>query len=772
MIEMPSAGAAIPNGVGMTVTENIYPVNTIVEFQGEDDFALSNEVADLTSPQDLRGGVLSENDGGGDFGQSTTNAVAANVADEPSVAHRALRDVSFSEDKSALSRTNGSDKDNGSLSLADFIGDTGAALLPLAAENSFTQNPQDALSPLDAIDEDNDTLAHGAAVRGIDTLGLTPTTTVFDNVGTAAALSLPPPLTEGFALVVESSAAVATAIPEDTDVGNAVASALSVEPVDTPGVDPSTAGAIPELIAGVSIEASALNVTVLRDSDGDQIPDNADNAIFVSNSDQRDSNGDGYGNVIDADLNGDKVIDVEDLLIFRVAFGATGLIDGTDPRADADFDGDGVVDVVDLLAFRGLFGKPLGASYVDAENTPPSVALENLETTLAENADTTLAIRVATIAVTDDGLGVNGLSLTGADADLFEIFDNAGSLELRLVAGAALDFETNPSLDVTVEVDDDTVGASPDASAPFSVAVTDVDGTGPAAVLTTVITSLPENADTGAAIVVATIETNPSLDVTVEVDDDTVGASPDASAPFTVTVTPPENAAPTAVTLTPETISLPENADTTAAIKVADIAVTDDGLGMNVLSLTGADADLFEIVDNAGSLELRLVAGAALDFETNPSLDVTVEVDDATVGASPDASAPFTVAVTDVDENFGPITLDGALADWAGDQARHAAVDDGDTGYAAYGTYQAGAFVFALSADDVIGQDTTIWLDTDRRSRTGFNVFDAVGAEYNINLGPDGCAALYTGAARRLWSRTTSPTSSTRPQHARTRAAV
>ena len=68
--------------------------------------------------------------------------------------------------------------------------------------------------------------------------------------------------------------------------------------------------------------------------------------------------------------------------------------------------------------------------------------------------------------------------------------------------------------------------------------------------------------------------------------------------------------------------------------------------GTNTLSLSGADAALFEI---SGS-ELRLKAGASLDFETNPTLDVTVEVDDSTVGATPDDTAALAITITDVVE--------------------------------------------------------------------------------------------------------------------------
>ena len=104
------------------------------------------------------------------------------------------------------------------------------------------------------------------------------------------------------------------------------------------------------------------------------------------------------------------------------------------------------------------------------------------------------------------------------------------------------------------------------------------------------------------------------------------------------------NLAPTALDLGNTVTAIDENTATSARIKLADVAVTDDGLGTNVLGLTGADAALFE-VDATG---LYLKAGVALDFETQASLNVTVTVDDADVGASPDASAAYTLTINDV----------------------------------------------------------------------------------------------------------------------------
>jgi|GEM_PF-551653 len=208
-------------------------------------------------------------------------------------------------------------------------------------------------------------------------------------------------------------------------------------------------------------------------------------------------------------------------------------------------------------------------------NDAPSIELTNTVTVLPENADTSSAIQVAEIVVTDDSLGTNVLSLAGDDATLFEIV--AGGLYLK--AGIMLDFEIQPVLNVTVAVDDSTVGGEPDDTANLSINITDI------------------------------------------------------------------NEAPS-VTLNNTITELPENANTSSAIQVAEIVVTDDALGTNVLSLSGADSALFEIT--AGDLYLK--AGTVLDFELQPTLNVIVAVDDATIGDTPDDSATLTINITDVDE--------------------------------------------------------------------------------------------------------------------------
>ncbi|MFK7886817.1 MAG: thrombospondin type 3 repeat-containing protein [Gammaproteobacteria bacterium] len=87
------------------------------------------------------------------------------------------------------------------------------------------------------------------------------------------------------------------------------------------------------------------------DTDGDGVSDDLDNCTEVANADQIDSNGDGFGNICDADLNNDGVINVTDLGLLRAVF-------FTDD-ADGDFNGDGVVNVTDLgLMRQSFFGAP------------------------------------------------------------------------------------------------------------------------------------------------------------------------------------------------------------------------------------------------------------------------------------------------------------------------------------------------------------------------------------------------------------------------------
>lgn len=90
------------------------------------------------------------------------------------------------------------------------------------------------------------------------------------------------------------------------------------------------------------------------DTDFDLMLDPLDNCILVANTDQRDTDGDGYGNICDADLNGDLQVNLSDFSLFRSVFGTLG--------PDADFDGDGQVNLSDSSILRASFGSAPGPS--------------------------------------------------------------------------------------------------------------------------------------------------------------------------------------------------------------------------------------------------------------------------------------------------------------------------------------------------------------------------------------------------------------------------
>ena len=89
-------------------------------------------------------------------------------------------------------------------------------------------------------------------------------------------------------------------------------------------------------------------------SDTDQVADFADNCTLVSNNDQRDADGDGFGNVCDPDLNNDGIVDFGDWGILKSLFGTTD--------EEADLNADGIVDFGDWSVMKLYLGQPPGPS--------------------------------------------------------------------------------------------------------------------------------------------------------------------------------------------------------------------------------------------------------------------------------------------------------------------------------------------------------------------------------------------------------------------------
>jgi PKD repeat protein len=118
------------------------------------------------------------------------------------------------------------------------------------------------------------------------------------------------------------------------------------------------------LISAPATTTATINAVVSLDSDNDGVDDTLDNCIDSPNGplipdaggfSQRDTDGDGYGNVCDADLNGDASVNFTDYSLFRNVFGQPG-------SSDADFNGDGAVNFTDYSLFRSAFGGVPGPS--------------------------------------------------------------------------------------------------------------------------------------------------------------------------------------------------------------------------------------------------------------------------------------------------------------------------------------------------------------------------------------------------------------------------
>ncbi len=178
--------------------------------------------------------------------------------------------------------------------------------------------------------------------------------------------------------------------------------------------------------------------------------------------------------------------------------------------------------------------------------------------------------------------------------------------------------------------------------------------------------------------------------------------------PFTISITDVNE--PPGLSLANKITSLPETINTSVRVKVADIVVSDDALGINTLSLSGADAALFEIYGG----DLYIKAGTALDYHTNPALDVTVSVDDPAVGATPDDSESMSITVTEV---LYTLTV----------YASGGSVDPAGGSYLAGSTvtlhaYPAAGYEFAGWSGDASGTSTTtsVVMNSDKTVYAGF----------------------------------------------------
>ncbi len=103
-----------------------------------------------------------------------------------------------------------------------------------------------------------------------------------------------------------------------------------------------------------SVVGATYTIALDPDSDGDGIPDSSDNCTNEQNADQRDTDGDDYGNLCDTDFNNDYVTNFGDLIYMKSVWLSS------DP--DADLNGDGSVNFGDLIIMKMKWLQPPGPS--------------------------------------------------------------------------------------------------------------------------------------------------------------------------------------------------------------------------------------------------------------------------------------------------------------------------------------------------------------------------------------------------------------------------
>jgi len=127
--------------------------------------------------------------------------------------------------------------------------------------------------------------------------------------------------------------------------------------------------------------------------------------------------------------------------------------------------------------------------------------------------------------------------------------------------------------------------------------------------------------------------------------------------------------------------------------------------------------------------------------------DVLVDVNNTAFLPGDYAAGGYTLQPAQPTTTIGSVTLDGSLSDWtAADRLDHPG--SGQSGYEIYGRFENDYYIVAIKSAVEIGANTTAWLNTDRNTTTGYQIFGwAGGAEYNVNFGSNLMPSLYSGAA-------------------------
>ena len=318
----------------------------------------------------------------------------------------------------------------------------------------------------------------------------------------------------------------------------------------------------------------------------------------------------------------------------------------------------------------------------EAPSNSEPVFTEGSSTTRSvdENSGSGVDIGSAVSATDADGDTLS-YSLSGTDAGSFSIDNSSGQIS----TSASLDFETDDSYSVTVNVSDGQDGIS---SISVTITVTDVNDApvftaGSSTTRTiaentiantnigTVITATDDDGDTltytlggidAASFSIDSttgqLQTQAALDYENKSSYSVIVTASDGSLTDSITITinvTDVNEAPTFTDGAATTRQIAENVGANINIGNAVAATDPDGDTLDY-TLGGTDAASFAIDATNGQLKTE----AALDFETKQTYTVTISVSDGNGGTD---TINVTINVTDLDEtpsNNAPIFTDGA----------------------------------------------------------------------------------------------------------------
>ena len=294
----------------------------------------------------------------------------------------------------------------------------------------------------------------------------------------------------------------------------------------------------------------------------------------------------------------------------------------------------------------------------DLNDALSAIALSNQVSSLPEDQDTSSRTLVANILITDDSVGSNTISLSGADASLFEV--ESSERELYLKNGVVLDYETTTGYEVTVTAEDSSVAGSSPVSVIYALSVTDMNEAPSSVSVSPVLSAMIENSDTGSRIKVADLsvtddalgthtlsvvtgddsalfeiegaelflkagvsldfESQNSYTVTTSAQDITLGDSAAVTAAYTLTLQD-QNEAPT-VTSAPTATVIDEAGIGTVLYTVT---ASDPDAGANfTFSLGGDDGERFSIDSGSGVITMAEI----VNFEAKSSYAIEVTVSD------------------------------------------------------------------------------------------------------------------------------------------------